>query len=117
MDTVLKVEQNTVDFCRVTHADPRCISSCVLVTAIVAMHLQSLAHEDSREDKEEQLQEPLEAGEAGSDPNNMNEKSAQRGRFGPDLPADIRPATSVRPSKSRKKINSVQTRCIVKGEA
>ena len=28
-----------------------------------------------------------------------NEKSAQRGSFGPDIPADIRPKTSVRPSK------------------
>ena len=31
-----------------------------------------------------------------------NEKSAQRGSVGPDIPADIRPKTSVRPSKSWK---------------
>ena len=31
-----------------------------------------------------------------------NEKSAQRGSFRPDVPADIRPKTSVRPSKSWK---------------
>ena len=31
-----------------------------------------------------------------------NEKSAQRGSFWPDVPADIRPKTSVRPSKSWK---------------
>ena len=31
-----------------------------------------------------------------------NEKSAQRGSFGTDIPADIRPKTSVRPSKSWK---------------
>ena len=30
-------------------------------------------------------------------------KSAQRGSFGPDIPVDIRPKTSVRPSKSWKK--------------
>ena len=32
-----------------------------------------------------------------------NEKSAQRGSFRPDVPADIRPKTSVRPSKCWKK--------------
>ena len=32
-----------------------------------------------------------------------NENSAQRGSFGPDIPADIPPKTSVRPSKSWKK--------------
>ena len=29
----------------------------------------------------------------------MYKKSARRGSFGPDIPADIRPRTSVRPSK------------------
>ena len=33
------------------------------------------------------------------------EKSAERGILGPDIPADIRPKTSVRPSKSWKKRN------------
>ena len=32
--------------------------------------------------------------------NNQEHKSAQRGSFGPDIPADVRPKTSVRPSKS-----------------
>jgi len=39
------VERNTVDLCQTTHADPRCVASCVLVTSLVAFHLQSLADE------------------------------------------------------------------------
>ena len=35
-------------------------------------------------------------------PKIRNENSGQRGSFGPDIPADIRPKTSVRPSKSWK---------------
>lgn len=35
-----KVIENTKAACKVTHADPRCIASCVAVTTAVAMMLQ-----------------------------------------------------------------------------
>lgn len=37
IDTVIA---NTVAACRVTHADPRCIASCVAVTTAIALMLQ-----------------------------------------------------------------------------
>ena len=40
-----------------------------------------------------------------------NENSAQRGSFWPDIPADIRPKTSVRPSKSWKTSILERTSC------
>ena len=35
-----KVVQNTIEICKVTHADPRCIASCVAVTSAIALMLQ-----------------------------------------------------------------------------
>ena len=35
-----KVIENTKAACKVTHADPRCIASCVAVTTAIAMMLQ-----------------------------------------------------------------------------
>ena len=40
-----------------------------------------------------------------------NKKSGHRGSFGPDIPADIRPKTSVRPSKSWKNKHLARTSC------
>ena len=40
-----------------------------------------------------------------------NEKSAQRGSFWPDVPVDIRPKTSVRPSKSWRKTSILARTC------
>lgn len=35
-----KVIENTKNACKVTHADPRCIASCVAVTVAIALMLQ-----------------------------------------------------------------------------
>ncbi|XP_066923644.1 ADP-ribosylarginine hydrolase Tri1-like isoform X2 [Clytia hemisphaerica] len=35
-----KVIQNTVSICKVTHADPRCVASCVALTTAIALMLQ-----------------------------------------------------------------------------
>ena len=45
------------------------------------------------------------------DPFFRNENSAQRGSFWPDIPADIRPKTSVMPSKSWKKTSILERTC------
>ena len=35
-----KVIENTKNACKVTHADPRCVASCVAVTVAIALMLQ-----------------------------------------------------------------------------
>eukprot|EP00005_Dracoamoeba_jomungandri_P001020 CAMPEP_0174255876 /NCGR_PEP_ID=MMETSP0439-20130205/5162_1 /TAXON_ID=0 /ORGANISM="Stereomyxa ramosa, Strain Chinc5" /LENGTH=519 /DNA_ID=CAMNT_0015338247 /DNA_START=213 /DNA_END=1768 /DNA_ORIENTATION=+ len=35
-----KVVENTVNICKVTHADPRCVASCVALTSAIALSLQ-----------------------------------------------------------------------------
>ena len=35
-----KVIENTKNACKVTHADPRCVASCVAVTRAIALMLQ-----------------------------------------------------------------------------
>ncbi|XP_013416846.1 uncharacterized protein LOC106178270 [Lingula anatina] len=39
-DNMEKVIENTLKICKVTHADPRCLASCVAVTTAIAMMLQ-----------------------------------------------------------------------------
>ena len=39
-DDLNKVIKNTKRACRVTHADPRCVASCVAVTIAIALMLQ-----------------------------------------------------------------------------
>jgi len=41
-DTAI-VQQNTLMMCRVTHADPRCVASCLIVSGLIAKALQFLA--------------------------------------------------------------------------
>ncbi|XP_071960644.1 ADP-ribosyl-[dinitrogen reductase] glycohydrolase-like [Antedon mediterranea] len=47
MDGVI---QNTLEICRVTHADPRCQASCVAVTTAIAMMLQGKHFKDGNYD-------------------------------------------------------------------
>lgn len=35
-----KVIENTKNACKITHADPRCVASCVAVTTAIALMLQ-----------------------------------------------------------------------------
>jgi ADP-ribosylglycohydrolase len=35
-----RVRYNTIEICKVTHADPRCVASCVAVTSAVSLMLQ-----------------------------------------------------------------------------
>ncbi len=37
---IAKVLENTKNACKVTHADPRCVASCVAVTLAIALMLQ-----------------------------------------------------------------------------
>ena len=37
---IAKVIENTKSACKVTHADPRCVASCVAVTMAIALMLQ-----------------------------------------------------------------------------
>lgn len=46
-----KVEENTVNICKVTHYDSRCIASCAMATNIIANMLNGAAT-SSAEDKE-----------------------------------------------------------------
>jgi ADP-ribosylglycohydrolase len=39
-DNIDRVIQNTIDICQVTHADPRCLASCVTITTSIALLLQ-----------------------------------------------------------------------------
>ena len=39
-DDLDKVIENTKRACKVTHADPRCVASCVAVTTAIALMLQ-----------------------------------------------------------------------------
>lgn len=39
-DNLDKVIENTKNACKVTHADPRCVASCVAVTIAIALMLQ-----------------------------------------------------------------------------
>ncbi|XP_071806736.1 ADP-ribosylarginine hydrolase Tri1-like [Asterias amurensis] len=41
-DDIQQVISNTKVFCKVTHADPRCVASCVAVTTAIAMMLQGM---------------------------------------------------------------------------
>lgn len=43
-----KVIHNTLQFCKVTHADPRCQASCVAVTTAIAMMLQGKHFDESK---------------------------------------------------------------------
>ncbi|XP_022104915.1 uncharacterized protein LOC110986914 isoform X2 [Acanthaster planci] len=46
-DDISQVIGNTKVFCKVTHADPRCVASCVAVTTAISMMLQGL-HKTSK---------------------------------------------------------------------
>lgn len=45
-DDIKKVIENTINIAKVTHSDPRCLASCLMITIIISWHLQnSLLHQ------------------------------------------------------------------------
>lgn len=45
-----KVVKNAIEACRVTHADPRCLASCVTVCYIISSMLQDIQENNEKED-------------------------------------------------------------------
>lgn len=59
-----RVQQNTMDFCRATHADPRCIASTVVIAECVRQLISSTENDDSLLQVEDIIQSSISRSES-----------------------------------------------------